>query len=240
MPFFAHLIFAKFFIMKNIIIVIIFLLQFVGVMAQNSTENFDSNYREDQFYFGLTYNSFTNTPENFNQTGFSPGLKVGFIRDFPINLQRDIAIGIGLWYAFNSYSGNIKISTTSSDVYNYEIVSNNSFQKNRFSHQSIEIPIEFRWRTSTAETYKFWRVYAGFKASYIFASSYVYQNEEVSAQLKNIDLNNLQYGLTLSLGYNNWNGFVYYGLNPVFNDAAINQNSLDTKSFKIGLMFYFL
>ena len=82
--------------MKNIIIVIIFLLQFVGVMAQNSTENFDSNYREDQFYFGLTYNSFTNTPENFNQTGFSPGLKVGFIRDFPINLQRDIAIGIGL------------------------------------------------------------------------------------------------------------------------------------------------
>ena len=240
MPFFAHLIFAKFFIMKNIIIVIIFLLQFVGVMAQNSTENFDSNYREDQFYFGLTYNSFTNAPENFNQTGFSPGLKVGFIRDFPINLQRDIAIGIGLWYAFNSYSGNIKISTTSSDVYNYEIVSNNSFQKNRFSHQSIEIPIEFRWRTSTAETYKFWRVYAGFKASYIFASSYVYQNEEVSAQLKNIDLNNLQYGLTLSLGYNNWNGFVYYGLNPVFNDAAINQNSLDTKSFKIGLMFYFL
>jgi hypothetical protein len=240
MPFFAHLIFAKFFIMKNIIIVIIFLLQFVGVMAQNSTENFDSNYREDQFYFGLTYNSFTNAPENFNQTGFSPGLKVGFIRDFPINLQRDIAIGIGLGYAFNSYSGNIKISTTSSDVYNYEIVSNNSFQKNRFSHQSIEIPIEFRWRTSTAETYKFWRVYAGFKASYIFASSYVYQNEEVSAQLKNIDLNNLQYGLTLSLGYNNWNGFVYYGLNPVFNDAAINQNSLDTKSFKIGLMFYFL
>jgi len=240
MPFFAHLIFAKFFIMKNIIIVIIFLLQFVGVMAQNSTENFDSNYREDQFYFGLTYNSFTNTPENFNQTGFSPGLKVGFIRDFPINLQRDIAIGIGLGYAFNSYSGNIKISTTSSDVYNYEIVSNNSFQKNRFSHQSIEIPIEFRWRTSTAETYKFWRVYAGFKASYIFASSYVYQNEEVSAQLKNIDLNNLQYGLTLSFGYNNWNGFVYYGLNPVFNDAAINQNSLDTKSFKIGLMFYFL
>ena len=240
MPFFAHLIFAKFFIMKNIIIVIIFLLQFVGVMAQNSTENFDSNYREDQFYFGLTYNSFTNAPENFNQTGFSPGLKVGFIRDFPINLQRDIAIGIGLGYAFNSYSGNIKISTTSSDVYNYEIVSNNSFQKNRFSHQSIEIPIEFRWRTSTAETYKFWRVYAGFKASYIFASSYVYQNEEVSAQLKNIDLNNLQYGLTLSLGYNNWNGFVYYGLNPMFNDAAINQNTLDTKSFKIGLMFYFL
>ena len=130
MPFFVHLIFAKFFIMKNIIIVIIFLLQFVGVMAQNSTENFDSNYREDQFYFGLTYNSFTNTPENFNQTGFSPGLKVGFIRDFPINLQRDIAIGIGLGYAFNSYSGNIKISTTSSDVYNFEIVSNYSFQKN--------------------------------------------------------------------------------------------------------------
>ena len=240
MPFFVHLIFVNFFIMKNTIIVIAFLLQFVDVLAQNPPKDFDSNYREDQFYFGLTYNSFTNTPENFNQTGFSPGLKVGFIRDFPINLQRNIAIGVGVGYAFNTYSGNIKISPISSEVYNYEIVSNNSFQKNRFSHQSIEIPIEFRWRTSTAEIYKFWRVYAGFKASYIFASSYVYQNQEVSTKLKNIDLNNWQYGLTLSLGYNNWNGFVYYGLNPMFNDATIHQNSIDSKSFKIGLMFYFL
>lgn len=240
MPFFVHLIFANFFIMKHIIIVIVLLLQFVDVLAQNSTEDIDSNYREDQFYFGLTYNSLTTTPENFNQTGFSPGLKVGFIRDFPINLQRNIAIGIGVGYAFNIYSGNIKISPTSSENYNYEIVSNNSFQKNRFSHQSIEIPIEFRWRTSTAQSYKFWRVYAGFKANYILASTYVYQSQEISSKLKNIDLNNWQYGLTLSLGYNNWNGFVYYGLNPMFNDAAINQNTLDTKSFKIGLMFYFL
>jgi len=62
----------------------------------------------------------------------------------------------------------------------------------------------------------------------------------VSTKLKNIDLNNWQYGLTLSLGYNNWNGFVYYGLNPMFNNAAIHQNSIESKSFKIGLMFYFL
>ena len=90
--------------MKNTIIVIAFLLQFVDVLAQNSPKDFDSNYREDQFYFGLTYNSFNNTPENFNQTGFSPGLKVGFIRDFPINLQRNIAIGVGVGYAYNTYS----------------------------------------------------------------------------------------------------------------------------------------
>lgn len=218
----------------------IFLMHFAGVWAQDSTNNFDALYREDQFYFGLTYNSFTDAPEDFNQTGFSPGLKVGFIRDFPINIQRNIAIGVGLGYAFNTYSGNLKISPTSSEAYVYEIASNTAFKKNRFSHQSIEIPIEFRWRTSTAESYKFWRVYAGFKASYIFASSYIYQTQELSTRLKNIDLNDWQFGLTLSLGYNNWNGFLYYGLNPIFDNAKINQNAFDAKSFKIGLMFYFL
>jgi hypothetical protein len=227
--------------MKNIIVFIIFQIHFVGLWAQNLSNDFDTKYREDQFYFGLTYNSLTHTPEDFNQTGFSPGFKLGFIRDFPINPQRNIAIGVGVGYAYNSYSGNIKISHTTLETYNFEIVSNNSFQKNRFSHQSIEIPIELRWRTSTPEIYKFWRIYAGFKASYIFASSYVYQSQEVTTRLKNIDLNEWQYGLTLSMGYNNWNGFLYYGLNSLFGDAAkINENPLDVQSLKIGLMLYFL
>ena len=31
----------------------------------------------------------------------------------------------------------------------------------------IEMPIEFRWRNSTASSYKFWRIYAGAKLGYV-------------------------------------------------------------------------
>jgi hypothetical protein len=59
-------------------------------------------------------------------------------------------------------------------------------------------------------------------------------------RLDHLNLNPWQYGLTLSLGYNNWNGYLYYGLNPMFRDAYVDQDELELKSVKIGLMFYFL
>ena len=225
--------------MKYTIITGFFFIHFMGLWAQTTIGDSDALYREDQFYFGLTYNTFSDTPNSFSQSGFSPGIKLGFIRDFPINSKRTIAIALGLGYAFNTYSENIKI-TKLADVFQYEIVNANSFKKNRFSHHGIEIPLEFRWRTSSPQEYKFWRIYAGFKASYVFASNYLFENSAGRTRLDHLNLNPWQYGLTLSLGYNNWNGYLYYGLNPMFRDAYVDQDELELKSVKIGLMFYFL
>ena len=102
--------------MKKIVITLTFLIPF-GVLAQAISDDFDTRYREDQFYFGFTYNTLTNTPEEFSQTGFSLGFKLGFIRDFPINTKRTLALGLGLGYAFNAYFENIK--TTESTTLNY-------------------------------------------------------------------------------------------------------------------------
>ena len=64
----------------------------VFVNSQNiSDDALDSLYREDQIYFGVTYNTFINSPEAFSQTNFSPALKMGIIRDFPINSRRNTA-----------------------------------------------------------------------------------------------------------------------------------------------------
>jgi len=236
--FFCTFNYSNFFIMKKILMTLVLLMPF-GVFAQANSDELDALYREDQFYFGFSYNTLTKTPEGFSQTGFSPGFKLGFIRDFPINLKRTFALGLGVGYAFNAYSENLKIME-SSGLYSYELVNTNAYQRNRFSFQAIEIPLEFRWRTSTAQDYKFWRIYAGFKASYAFSSSYVYEDNVVTTRLKNFNLNPWQFGLTLSIGYNNWNGFLYYGLNSIFKDALIAQEPLEAKSIKIGLMFYFL
>ena len=60
--------------------------------------------------------------------------------------------------------------------------------------------------------------------------------------LANIDdFNNIQYGLTLSAGYNTWNLHLYYGLNTIFSDnAKLGDENINLNAIKIGLMFYVL
>ena len=69
----------------------------------------DTKYREDQFYAGVTYNLITKTPSGFNFKGVSGGIHFGFLRDMPINEQRNIAVAIGLGLSFYQYGQNLFI-----------------------------------------------------------------------------------------------------------------------------------
>lgn len=202
----------------------------------------DSLYREDQLYFGATYNILINLPTDMSQYGFSAGFHFGFIRDFPINQKRDRAIGLGLGFSTNSFNNNLKISESLQQNQSLEIIADGGFTRNKMILQIIELPIEFRWRTSTPDINRFWRVYPGFKLGYVVASKSKFIGEEETINYNNIEnLNRLQYGLTLSAGYASWNVHVYYALNPIFNsDENINGKTVDFKMMKIGLMFYML
>ncbi len=206
----------------------------------NQTIEQDSLYREDQFYVSITYNALIDLPNNVSQNSFSTGVHLGVIRDFPLNKRRNIALALGLGYSFNSFNQNIRISRY--NPYNYTIIESYNYSKNNFTQHFIEVPFEFRWRTSNAQSYKFWRVYTGLKLGYLIASKSVFNDRSGSDNQKNLtDLNKLQYGLTMSIGYNTWNGYIYYGLNPVFNDVStIDFQSIDMSALKIGLIFYLL
>lgn len=220
---------------------LIFQINFLFTLAaQTGLIELDSLYREDQFYVSVTYNTLINLPRNVSQNSFSPGLHLGFVRDFPLNKRRNIAIALGLGYSFNSYNHNIRISESNPSI--YTIINNSNFVKNNFSLHLLEVPFEFRWRTSSIESYKFWRIYTGFKLGYIVGSKSVYNDGLESIKMKNLtDLNKLQYGITMSVGYNTWNGFIYYGLNPVFNEVSTaDLQSIDMSTLKIGLIFYIL
>jgi len=229
--------------MKYALIIMLSLISLQSTFGQVDTfTETDSLYREDQFYFAITYNLLGNMPSGMSQNGFSSGFHLGFIRDMPINANRNIAIGIGLGFSGNSYNQNLLISKDSQGTDNFEIIENSRFNKNKFSHHLIEIPIEFRWRTSTADSYKFWRIYSGIKMGYIFSSKSKFNGSPQNIELKNIDsFEKLQYGLTLSVGYNTWNVYVYYALNPIFKkDALLDGATIDIKAIKIGLIFYIL
>jgi len=201
----------------------------------------DSLYVEDQFYIGTTYNIMFNRPDNVSQRNLSNGIFVGYIKDLPINKKRNKAIGIGLGYSVNTYFDEIKL-TKQGDIVSYTLIDPDiNFSKNKIITHIVELPIEFRWRTSTPEKYKFWRIYSGFKFGYVFSDIYKFESGDEKLRFSNPDFNQFQYGVTLSVGYNTWNLHAYYGLNKLFDNATLSDGSaIETRDFKLGLMFYIL
>ena len=228
------------------LIVLFILIWFLGPSAYAQDQNFveiDSLYKEDQAYVGITYNLFGKIADSVSQSGFSSGFHIGFIKDIPINKRRNLAIGIGLGYSANSFNQNLLIAKNSEKEVTYRILADSdSFTKNKFSLHILEVPLEFRWRSSTLEEYKFWRIYTGFKLGYLITHTTKYIGSPMDQKYSDIDhFNDFQYGLTMSIGYNTWNIHLYYGLNTIFNDKAVlNGNPIEMNAIKIGLMFYLL
>lgn len=223
---------------------ILFLLVSLNVFAQDIApispfQKIDSLYREDQFYFGVTYNQFNKIPVGFSQNGISTGIDFGFLRDMPINKKRTYAVAIGFGFSYNKWHNNLKTSKTLG-VLNYEIVDKNSFNRNKNEQVFLDIPIEFRWRNSTPESHKFWRIYAGFKLRYLIFDKSKYIGSETIKILNNSDYNKIQYGPYIAFGFNTWNLTAYYGLKPVYKSAKTANQSLEMNSVNIGLMFYIL
>ncbi|MDP5157771.1 MAG: PorT family protein [Flaviramulus sp.] len=224
-------------------IFLVFLFPISFIAQEINQKEIDSLYKEDQFFLGITYNLIGNIPNGISQSGFSLGFQLGFIKDMPLTEKRNVALGIGLGYSSNSYNHNLLVNKDMNGNYIYQILDDtNTYSKNKFSNHLIELPIEFRWRTSNPSDYNFWRIYTGFKLGYVLNNSTKYNGELGTIKYNNhANFNDFQYGLTLSLGYNTWNLYMYYGLNPIFSNVVnLNGDSIDMNAIKIGLMFYIL
>jgi len=218
-------------------------LSFCSVFAQTvpDFEALDSLYREDQFYIGVTYNTLQKRPMGVTQNKFTPSFSIGMLRDLPFNKARNKAIAAGLGYSWNYYNQNILISDNNGNL-EYNVIANGTlYDNNKLSFHSVDIPIEYRWRTSVPETHKFWRIYTGLKFSYLFYSQSKYEDSQKSYLVaNNPDINKFQYGTYLSVGYNTVNFNIYYGLNPIFKSAELNGKAIEINSLNFGFMFYIL
>jgi len=204
----------------------------------------DSLYREDQFYLNATFINIQNSPGGLRQNKISPSLGFGILRDMPINKNRTFSIAAGLGYSINILNDNLYSYTTSDSnpTRVYEIISSDTYYtKNKLITQYVDLPIEIRWRNSTYESHKFWRIYTGFKLSYLISDKYKFENDLGTTILKHDpNLNKLQYGCYISSGWNSLNVYVYYGLNPIFKATEVNGQANKMNSFNLGLQFYIL
>jgi len=210
----------------------------MNLEAQINKDTIDSRYLEDQIYLSLTYNILFNKPSKIAQNGFSGGFSIGFIKDIPLNEKRNVGLGIGLGYSYNAYIQNLKIFQEN-NLTLFETAED--FNTNKFITNSVELPLELRWRNSTAQRYKFWRVYGGVKLSYILSSKTTFTDNIETLTTKNIsEFEKFQYGLTLATGYSTWNLFFYYGLNSIFQKGQLNGENISIKDFNVGLKFYIM
>lgn len=229
--------------MKNFLLLLLILTSNLTFSQKDSIPNFDEldlKYREDQFYFLVTYNILQNRPLGVTQNSFSVGLSTGFLRDFPINQKRTFAIAPGIGLSFNNYKQNMIIDDTSGNIQYSTIPEKMTYDRNKFSTYSIDIPLELRWRNSTPKSHKFYRIYAGFKLSYLLYNESKYVDNTKAITVTNIaDLNKIQYGAYLTTGYNSWNIYAFYGFSKFFNKNLDDSNN-GFNTLNVGLMFYIL
>ena len=230
--------------MKVLTAILLFFVAFANAQEANYPDfnAVDSLYREDQFYVGFTYNILHSKPQHLSQNKFSAGLFGGVMRDMPINKSRTKAIAVGVGYGLQNYNYNLVTSGTKDNPEYHLQDETTAYRKNKLSMHFVEMPIEYRWRTSTPESHKFWRVYTGIKLSYLLQSRSIYDGEPQKVVIKsNQDLNKFRYGAYIAAGYNTWNVNVYYGLNPLFKSTAkLNGEPIDIVTLNVGLMFYIL
>ena len=208
----------------------------LGLYSQYSPDS--KFYREDQFFIGSTYFIQTEKIDEFKQNGFSGNFQVGFIRDLPLNKNSTKALGIGIGYERNYFTSNIQPAEQNERIDYRIIVSRFLESKNKITFSSISLPIEYRWRKSSIDKYKFWRIYSGFKIKKNFSLK---SNPSYGSDTVIKDFNDWTSSIYLNAGYNTWNISLEYDLNPIIEDKkTINGDNLNISFLRLGLIFYFL
>ena len=194
----------------------------------------DSSYREDQIYASIGYPLLIDTPEGLTQNKLSHTFSLGFIRDMPINSARNLAFGLGLGLNYNvvytnlQFTDNMEATTfVSSDLIN------------QWSSVDAEIPLEFRWRSSTTANYQFWRVYAGV-VGYYSLSAKQRTRTALTESITSLSVQNFRLALRLNVGNNTWNLTYTHPIDSFFDfdKSAHNKSFSKLKTAKLGLIFY--
>lgn len=212
-------------------------------LVRNMVHGKGENYLDDQLFASLTYNVLTGMPSGMKTYSFSNTLSLGYVRDIPLNARRNIGLGIGAGYSFHHYYTNLAMTKDAAGVPHIALLESEEYKSNRFSMQTLDIPFQIRFRGSTAERYKFWRVYAGVTASWVVKDYATLNDGKVKVRYYNLPyLQTWLFTANLQVGYGKFTLKADYTLNPLFRSslAGTVPGLEDTRSLSVGLLVYIL
>lgn len=212
---------------------------YTTLIAQDNHSEDTNFYREDQFYIGASLVLLDSNDQELNPRGISNHIQFGVIRDFPLSQDGRFATGLGIGVSFDRLNTNFFSDQTNKGITIFRFNDNENDPPLYLSHQSLEIPWSFRWRSSSPENYAFWRVYAGVSFQWIYRAK-MNQLEVFQSALQ--ELNRFNAHANLSFGYNTWNFYLSYPLSSFFNQKVQFESNQTVKliPIKIGLIFYLL
>lgn len=217
---------------------------FCAAQVVEPNESAHEFYREDQFYLALSYDLLAEVPEAVATRGIIGGIQFGFIRDWPLTSKGNWALGTGVGLGYDRYGQNIIVQSSQEAEPTWTIEqSPSAIEANSLQLTTLEFPLEIRWRTSTPEIYKFWRLYTGIKWSQGLFTQTVFKGPNRSETLT--DLPQLRKGIwyaTASFGYGTFNVQVQWGLTPLLLDVQDDATGqpIGLRPIKLGIMFYIL
>jgi hypothetical protein len=225
--------------MNKVLSTLLLLLITANTFSQKDSLNIRERYSDDQIYASISFGQFFEQPTLISKSSFSYALSIGIMKDFTLNRQGNVSVAAGIGYGFDLFNHKLKVEELNNSTF---FSSDPSISANVFKSNNLEFPIEIRWRTSTANKYDFWRVYTGIKFIYSLSNQFQFNDSNSNSfKYSNISAyNELQYGLTISTGYDAFNINVFYGLTPIFKNATINGEAINSKILKFGLIFYIL
>ena len=194
----------------------------------------DPLYREDQIYASVGYPLLIDVPEALTQNKLSHTFSLGFVRDMPINRARNLAFGLGFGLNYNVVYTNLQF-TEYMEAYTFL----STDVTNQWNNLDIEIPLEFRWRSSDPSNYQFWRVYAGLVGYYTLSAKQRTRTELIDS-ITSLSVQKFRLALRLNVGNNTWNLTYTHPIDSFFDYDKSPHNKLfsQLKTAKLGLVFY--
>ena len=194
----------------------------------------DTLYREDQIYASVGYPLLIDVPEALTQNKLSHTFSLGFVRDMPINRARNLAFGLGFGLNYNVVHTNLQF-TENMEAYTY--LSSNV--TNQWNNLDLEIPLEFRWRSSVPLNYQFWRAYAGLVGYYNLSANQRTRTALIDS-ITSLSVQKFRLALRLNVGNNTWNLTYTHPIDSFFDYDKSPHNKLfsQLKIAKLGLVFY--
>ena len=194
----------------------------------------DLLYREDQIYASVGYPLLIDVPEALTQNKLSHTFSLGFVRDMPINRARNLAFGLGFGLNYNVVHTNLQF-TENMEAYTYL----SSDITNQWNNLDLEIPLEFRWRSSVPLNYQFWRAYAGLVGYYTLSANQRTRTALIDS-ITSLSVQKFRLALRLNVGNNTWNLTYTHPIDSFFDYDKSPHNKLfsQLKIAKLGLVFY--
>lgn len=201
----------------------------------------------DRLILELNHTGFINPTTALETKWYSRGANIYFTYDFPIGESERFFFSPGVGLSFhNAYTNSTLVTDSVGSVSNYSffnpIPDEVDYSTNKFNTNSIEAPLELRYRTRLDNNGRAFKLGVGFRVARILSAKTKYRGEQTidgitrNVKVKNLLLDNmpkLRYGPSFRIGYGEYSLVAYYALNGIFEENF----GPDIHAFSIGISF---